>query len=159
MTLHRPSNVDQSNMLREIIETLIEISKSLQVIFPLHPRTRQKIQDFSLKIPDDGNLLLMEPIGYLDFLALQSRSKVVITDSGGVQEETTYLGVPCLTIRENTERPITISIGTNSLVGKDMNLLKDEVEKISKGKIKKGNVPHLWDGEAAVRIAKVLENL
>jgi len=159
VTLHRPSNVDSEDMLREIIETLIEMSKSLQIFFPVHPRTMQKIQDFSLTIPDNGNLRLMEPMGYLDFLTLQSRATVVITDSGGVQEEATYLGVPCLTIRENTERPITITKGTNLLVGKDMGILKQEIDNILSGKIKKGEIPSLWDGEASIRIAGVLNKL
>lgn len=159
VTLHRPSNVDHDIMLREIIKTLIEISKSIQVIFPVHPRTKQKIDEFSLEIPDSGNLRLMEPIGYLDFLALQSRAKVVITDSGGIQEETTFLGVPCLTVRENTERPVTVSIGTNSLVGKDMELLKEKMYNILDGKFKHGKVPQLWDGNASIRIVKVLKSM
>ncbi len=159
VTLHRPSNVDHDIMLREIFKTLIEISKSIQVIFPVHPRTKQKIDEFSLEIPDSGNFRLMEPIGYLDFLALQSRAKVVITDSGGIQEETTFLGVPCLTVRENTERPVTVSIGTNSLVGKDMELLKEKMYNILDGKFKHGKVPQLWDGKASMRIVKVLKSI
>lgn len=159
VTLHRPSNVDHSEMLHAIIEMLIEISKSLQVIFPVHPRTRQKIEDFALEIPVKGNLCLMEPMGYLDFLQLHLGATVVITDSGGVQEEATYLGVPCLTVRENTERPITVTMGTNCLVGKDMGLLKEKVKQIVAGNAKRGKVPPLWDGEASIRIARILDHL
>lgn len=158
VTLHRPSNVDHRETLHAIIESLIEISESLQVIFPVHPRTRQKIEDYSLEILDNGRFLLMEPMGYLDFLALQSRAKVVITDSGGVQEESTYLGVPCLTLRENTERPATVTVGTNRLVGKDMELLKRKVVSIVAGETKQGEVPPFWDGEAALRIARILNS-
>jgi len=159
VTLHRPSNVDNDTTLHTIIETLIEISKNMDVVFPVHPRTRQKIDEFSLEIPNNDSFHLMEPIGYLDFLSLQSRAKVVITDSGGIQEETTYLGVPCLTIRENTERPVTVSTGTNILIGNDMKLLKEIMKNIIDGNYKKGKIPKLWDGKASERIVDVLKNI
>jgi len=156
VTLHRPSNVDDPAMLRSIIVTLNEISQKLPVILPIHPRTRQRLQGLNLPI-DNAHLKLIEPIGYLQFLALQRRAKIVITDSGGIQEETTYLGVPCLTVRENTERPVTTVIGTNILVGQDMKKLKDEVNLILSGTGKKGTIPPLWDGKASERIAVVVE--
>ena len=155
VTLHRPSNVDKPAVLRKIIATLAEVSNDLPVIFPVHPRTRQRVADCRLHIPE-GRLRLLDPLGYLDFLALQIHATVVITDSGGIQEETTYLGVPCLTVRENTERPITVKIGTNVLVGQDMERLLREVRAILTGAGKKGTLPPLWDGHAAERIARVI---
>jgi UDP-N-acetylglucosamine 2-epimerase (non-hydrolysing) len=119
----------------------------------VHPRTRQKIEQFGI---DSRHLLLLDPMPYIEFLALQSRAAVVITDSGGIQEETTYLGVPCLTLRPNTERPITVSHGTNVLVGDDRKRLTAELGKILEGKQKKGVTPPLWDGRAGVRIAEIL---
>jgi UDP-N-acetylglucosamine 2-epimerase (non-hydrolysing) len=155
VTLHRPSNVDEPEMLRQIVTTLVEVSRSLPLVFPMHPRTRQRLSDLDLRIPESG-LCVLEPLSYLDFLALQRHATVVITDSGGIQEETTYLGVPCLTIRENTERPITVTMATNTLVGRDMHRLAQEVERILEGEGKKGKIPPLWDGHAAERIAEVI---
>jgi UDP-N-acetylglucosamine 2-epimerase (non-hydrolysing) len=159
VTLHRPSNVDEPEMLRQIVETLNRLSEQVRVIFPLHPRTRERIDQFGLKLNEVGGLALLGPIGYLEFLALQRDAAVVITDSGGIQEETTYLGVPCLTLRENTERPITVELGTNSLVGRDMGRLKRETETILSGNAKKGTVPPLWDGRAGERLAAVVAKL
>jgi len=156
VTLHRPSNVDEPEMLNKIITALDEISYDLPVIFPVHPRTRAKISEFGFHISKNGRLHLIDPLGYLDFLALQKNATVVITDSGGIQEETTFLGVPCLTVRQNTERPITVEMGTNVLVGQDMKQLKREVYNILDGKIRQGRVPPLWDGHASERIAEVL---
>ena len=156
VTLHRPANVDDSVTLKAILESLLEVNRDLSVVFPTHPRTRQRIADFGLNA---GQLRLLDPLPYIDFLALQIRATVVITDSGGIQEETTYLGVPCLTVRENTERPITVSIGTNVLVGRDHDKLRAELSKVLGGKVKKGTVPPLWDGHAGERIAEVLCNL
>ncbi|MFW6147949.1 MAG: non-hydrolyzing UDP-N-acetylglucosamine 2-epimerase [Thermodesulfobacteriota bacterium] len=156
VTLHRPSNVDDPKMLNEIMAALSEISDDLPVIFPVHPRTRMKISEFGFQIAENGSLHLIDPLGYLDFLALQKSSTVVITDSGGIQEETTFLGVPCLTVRKNTERPITVEMGTNVLVGQDMAQLKREIYNILDGKIRQGQVPPLWDGHASERIAYVL---
>jgi UDP-N-acetylglucosamine 2-epimerase (non-hydrolysing) len=154
VTLHRPSNVDNNEVLKNILEALLEINEELAVVFPVHPRTRKRIADFDI---DAAALHLMEPIPYIEFLALQSRATVVITDSGGIQEETTFLNVPCLTLRDNTERPITTTLGTNVLVGHDNRKFQREMTKILEGKAKKGTVPPLWDGRAAERIADVLE--
>jgi len=123
------------------------------VIFPVHPRTRHAIQEFGLQA--DG-IQIMDPMSYLEFLSMQCRATVVITDSGGIQEETTYLGIPCLTVRPNTERPITTEIGTNILVGDDMNQLRSETLRILEGQGRQGRVPPLWDGHASERIASVL---
>lgn len=171
VTLHRPSNVDDPTTLASIIETLNEISRDLPLVFPIHPRTRQQLEDtqyavrntqypisnLALSEAEGTQLQLIEPLGYLDFLALQHSATLVITDSGGIQEETTYLGVPCLTVRENTERPVTVTLGTNTLVGQNMERLRAEVGRILAGDGKRGQVPPLWDGHAAERIANVIE--
>lgn len=156
VTLHRPSNVDEPRMLKRITECLVDISEELPVIFPIHPRTRQRISAFGLSVPDNGRLQLLEPLPYLPFLRLQRSATVVVTDSGGIQEETTFLGVPCLTVRENTERPVTVILGTNILVGQDMERLKAEVGRILANAGKKGQVPPLWDGHSAERIARAI---
>jgi UDP-N-acetylglucosamine 2-epimerase (non-hydrolysing) len=156
VTLHRPSNVDDAPTLLRIMEALEQISQRLPVLFPIHPRTRQRLVQSGLKVIPNGRLQILDPVGYLEFLALQREATVVITDSGGIQEETTYLGVPCLTIRENTERPITVSLGTNILVGQHMQRLHAEVDSILTGSPKRGQVPALWDGKAAERIADVV---
>jgi UDP-N-acetylglucosamine 2-epimerase (non-hydrolysing) len=153
VTLHRPSNVDNTEKLIEIFKALSEISRSLTVLFPVHPRTRQRMKEVGLSGHDNGSMQLVEPYGYLEFLALQRKAAVVMTDSGGIQEECTYLGVPCLTLRENTERPVTVSLGTNIIVGHDMNRLREEVRRIIAGKAKRGSIPPLWDGKASERIA------
>jgi UDP-N-acetylglucosamine 2-epimerase (non-hydrolysing) len=153
VTLHRPANVDDSMALKAILESLLEVNRDLAVVFPAHPRTRKRIADFGLNA---GQLRLLDPLPYVDFLGLQSRATVVITDSGGIQEETTYLGVPCLTVRENTERPITVSMGTNVLVGRDPEKLRTELSRVLSGKAKQGTVPPLWDGRAGERIADIL---
>ncbi|MGB8013321.1 MAG: UDP-N-acetylglucosamine 2-epimerase (non-hydrolyzing) [Terriglobales bacterium] len=153
VTLHRPSNVDDSAVLKRILRSLLEVSQGLPVVFPAHPRTRKRIEDFGLEA---GQLRIIEPLSYLQFLGLQSRATVVITDSGGIQEETTFLGVPCLTLRENTERPVTVSMGTNILVGRDPDKLRSEVSRVLSGQAKKGTIPPLWDGHAGERIAAVL---
>ena len=153
VTLHRPANVDDSVTLKSILDSLLEVNRDLTVIFPAHPRTRKRIADFGLPT---AQLRVLDPLPYLDFLGLQSRATVVITDSGGIQEETTYLGIPCLTLRENTERPITVSIGTNVLVGRDPEKLQIELSRVLAGKAKQGTVPPLWDGHASERIAAIL---
>jgi UDP-N-acetylglucosamine 2-epimerase (non-hydrolysing) len=155
VTLHRPSNVDEPEGLRAILAALRAIAEDLRIIFPVHPRTRQRLRDLQLDAPGP-QFSLLEPVGYLDFLALQSHAIVVITDSGGVQEETTFLRVPCLTVRENTERPITASAGTNILVGQDMDRLRREVARILAGEAREAQVPPLWDGRASERIAEVI---
>jgi UDP-N-acetylglucosamine 2-epimerase (non-hydrolysing) len=153
VTLHRPSNVDDSATLKGILKSLLDVSQDLSVVFPAHPRTRQRITEFGLNA---DQLRLLDPLPYVEFLALQRGATVVITDSGGIQEETTYLGVPCLTLRNNTERPVTVSLGTNVLVGQDAEKLRSELANILDGKAKKGTIPPLWDGNTGERIADIL---
>ena len=153
VTLHRPSNVDDSANLKNILESLLEVNERLAVVFPVHPRTRQRIDRLGINI---DKLHFLGPLPYIEFLSLQRRAVVVITDSGGVQEETTYLGVPCLTMRSNTERPVTVNMGTNVLVGQDRRLLDSELTKILEGGAKKGSIPPLWDGCASERIVQSL---
>jgi UDP-N-acetylglucosamine 2-epimerase (non-hydrolysing) len=155
VTLHRPSNVDDPLILPSIAAALDEISYDLTLLFPIHPRTRQHMLNLNLRMKN-ARLQLTDPLGYLDFLALQHNATLVITDSGGIQEETTYLRIPCLTLRRNTEGPITVELGTNILVGHDMDRLKREVHLILSGKPKKGTLPPLWDGKAGERIADVI---
>jgi UDP-N-acetylglucosamine 2-epimerase (non-hydrolysing) len=156
VTLHRPSNVDDGKTLKSILESLLAVNDQLDVVFPVHPRTRDRIAQFGLSTE---KLHLLEPEPYIEFLALQRRATAVITDSGGIQEETTYLQVPCLTLRRNTERPITVTMGTNTLVGQDSHKLASELTAILEGRGKRGTVPPLWDGHAAERIADVLQRL
>lgn len=161
-TLHRPSNVDDPVMLEQIIAALSDIGQQLPVIFPIHPRTRQRLQNTqyalsrSTPLGRNTSLHLLEPLSYLDFLALQRHAAMVITDSGGIQEETTYLGVPCLTVRENTERPVTVTLGTNRLVGRDMARLRQAADLILKGEVRPHQIPSLWDGKASERIADLI---
>jgi len=155
VTLHRPSNVDDLDWLKGMLDSLEQIGSELAVVFPVHPRPRQRLIEIGINTTS-SRLRLMEPQPYLSFLAMQQRAVVVITDSGGVQEETTYLGVPCLTVRENTERPITVEEGTNILVGRDTDRIRQEVEAIVAGRTKKGRVPLLWEGHAAERIAAII---
>ncbi len=156
VTLHCPSNVDDSETLKSILESLLAVNDKLDVVFPVHPRTRDRIAQFGLSTE---KLHLLEPVPYIEFLALQRRATAVITDSGGIQEETTYLQVPCLTLRNNTERPITVTMGTNILVGQDSRKLTSELSAILEGRGKRGTIPPLWDGHAAERIADVLQRL
>jgi UDP-N-acetylglucosamine 2-epimerase (non-hydrolysing) len=155
VTLHRPSNVDDEQHLRRLLESLGRIGRALPVIFPVHPRTSRQIAALGLNGSVNG-VVLLDPLPYLEFLFLQRNAAVVVTDSGGVQEETTFLGIPCLTIRENTERPVTIQFGTNTLVGREARNLEGKVEEVLNGQYKKGAVPPLWDGCAAGRIAEVI---
>ncbi len=154
-TLHRPSNVDDPTMLEQIMAALSDIGQQLPVIFPIHPRTRQRLQNTQYAIRNT-QLYLVEPLSYLDFLALQRHAALVITDSGGIQEETTYLGVPCLTVRENTERPVTVTLGTNQLVGRDMGRLRQAANRILNGQVQPHQIPPLWDGRAGERIAETI---
>jgi UDP-N-acetylglucosamine 2-epimerase (non-hydrolysing) len=156
VTLHRPSNVDDGESLKSILEALLEVNENLSVIFPVHPRTRRRIAELGTKV---DKLHLFEPVPYIEFLALQQRAAVVITDSGGIQEETTYLGVPCLTVRSNTERPVTVTMGTNVLVGQDRDKLISELENVLNGNAKRGSVPPMWDGHAGERIAEIISRL
>ena len=155
VTLHRPSNVDDPATLAPLLQCLGRISARLPVVFPVHPRSAARIGALpGFQRPE--RLHLIEPLGYLEFLAMERRATVVITDSGGVQEETTYLGVPCLTLRENTERPVTVTLGTNLLIGFDYGRLEEEANRALAGSFKKGTVPPLWDGRAAERIADAM---
>ncbi len=155
VTMHRPANVDDPVFMGGLLKTLSEIGERLTIVFPVHPRTRQRLADFGLAAKAEC-IRMMDPLPYMQFLGLQSSAAVVITDSGGIQEETTFLGVPCLTVRENTERPVTVSLGTNTLVGRDMNLLRSELERVVSGQPKSGKTPPLWDGHAAERIAEIV---
>ncbi len=160
VTLHRPSNVDDLPWLQELLSALADLSTQLNVIFPVHPRTRERLGGLSSALLTGERLRLLKPLPYLEFLALQQRATVVITDSGGIQEETTFLGVPCLTVRQNTERPITIEKGTNQLVGRDVRILRSAAQEIlGRGRpVENGSRPTvpLWDGHAAERIAQVI---
>lgn len=151
VTLHRPSNVDTTALLDETLSVLAELAAKIPVVFPMHPRTRAQVRHRTRP----PTLHLIDPVGYLEFLGLEKHARLVITDSGGVQEETTYLGVPCLTVRQNTERPVTISEGTNQLVGTDpKQLLQMAHDRLSKP-IAPARIPDLWDGRASERIAEV----
>ena len=159
LTLHRPSNVDKKEDFENILSILDQIQEKIKIVFPIHPRAKKNIQLFNLneKIENMKNLILTEPLGYLDFLCLMANSKLVLTDSGGIQEETTVLGVPCITLRKNTERPVTVEQGTNLIVS----INKDEVVEKSLDVINdmvkiEGKMPELWDGKAAERIVEIL---
>ncbi len=155
LTLHRPSNVDNRDNLIRILDAIVEISRRIHLIFPMHPRTSKMIREFKL-LEKLNSLYVIKPLGYLEFIALEERAKFVLTDSGGMQEETTYFGIPCLTIRENTERPVTIIKGTNKLVGTNKEKIIEESYKILDGYGKKGSIPPLWDGKTAERIVDIL---
>ena len=158
-TMHRPSNVDDAETFAALLNALAEISKKTPVIFPVHPRTRRMISDGNLEasLTSYPDLRLIDPMGYLEFLSLTSRAALILTDSGGLQEEATALNVPCLTLRENTERPITVTVGTNEIVGTSPQRIKAEAFKALSGHGKTGRLPDRWDGRAAVRIAEVFE--
>lgn len=164
LTLHRPNNVDDRKTFKGILNQLIEISKFIPIIFPAHLRTQKQIEsfgiqeyfDYSFSSNNSHGIRLIDPLGYLDFLKLMSNAKIVFSDSGGIQEETTILGVPCLTIRENTERPITITEGTNTLVGVNSNNIRACAMNILNGKGKVGQIPTLWDGKSAKRVVNIL---
>lgn len=161
LTLHRPSNVDNTESLGNIIDALEVIQENIHIVFPVHPRTKKKIEEFGLmsRINQMENIVLTEPLGYFDFGKLVYDAKFVMTDSGGIQEETTVYQTPCITIRENTERPVTVLEGTNELAGADKVKIIDFANQILDGKWKKGIVPELWDGKTAERIVNVFENL
>jgi UDP-N-acetylglucosamine 2-epimerase (non-hydrolysing) len=155
LTLHRPSNVDDPGRLGRLFDAIEEIHEELPVVFPMHPRTAAAIA--SRLGGRRLRLAVKEPLGYLDFLGLMADARLVLTDSGGIQEETTVLGVPCLTLRDNTERPVTVTHGTNRIVGSDPEVIRAEVHKILSGAASRGGVPELWDGRAAERITGVLQ--
>jgi len=159
ITLHRPGNVDQAESLTKIFTAIETIQEKIKIIFPVHPRTRRMINDFGFegRITRLSNLILLEPIGYLDFIKLMSHALFVLTDSGGIQEETTFLGIPCLTLRENTERPVTVAVGTNKLVGMNPEKIIQESLEIMAHRGKQGQVPERWDGHAAERMVRIIE--
>ncbi|WP_182870590.1 non-hydrolyzing UDP-N-acetylglucosamine 2-epimerase [Stieleria mannarensis] len=160
VTLHRPSNVDERDTLKPILDVLVEISQRLPLVFPVHPRTASRIESFGLSelLDSAPNIRTIAPQGYLEFLALSSRSRVIVTDSGGLQEESTALQIPCLTMRENTERPITVDQGSSTLVGNDAELLREQLESVLSDDYHVGGCPDLWDGQAASRITSILNN-
>ncbi len=155
VTLHRPSNVDSEDFAKELLHLFNTISEKRKILFPVHPRTKKNFFNFGFKAEND-RILLTDPIGYIDFLSLTKNAELIITDSGGIQEESTYLGVQCITVRDNTERPVTVSAGTNHLVGTDLKEVKNVALNILNGNKKKGKIPHLWDGKTAQRIAEIL---
>lgn len=159
MTMHRPSNVDDKKTLSGILDALLMIGEQLPIIFPVHPRTRERLEQFGLndRLQKQESLVLTEPLGYLDFLKLYSNSRLVLTDSGGIQEETTALGIPCLTLRQNTERPITVTEGTNRVVGNNPENIKREALAALDRRAASSRIPELWDGNAAVRIVDAIE--
>jgi len=167
LTLHRPNNVDEINIFRSILEALLTISKHIPILFPCHPRTQKKLKEFGLEkyvqqfafnlnVINCRGIYMIEPLGYLDFLKLMIHAKMVLTDSGGIQEETTILNVPCLTLRENTERPITVEQGTNILVGTEKEKIIEKSFEVLGGQHKITTAPDLWDGKAAERIVRIL---
>ena len=159
VTLHRPNNVDQAESLREVLIMLNNLSKEKKIIFPVHPRTRNNIKSFGLENILSTNIIVSDPIGYLDFVALMANAQLIVTDSGGIQEESTYLGVQCLTLRDNTERPVTCTMGTNTLIGTNFQKAEEAALRILHGDIKSGTIPPLWDGKTAERIVSILSNI
>ncbi len=161
LTLHRPSNVDDKAIFTGILEALHEIAAEIPIVFPIHPRTRKMVEQFNLsKLFSSGDkvhgIWITEPLGYLKFLSLNMHAKLILTDSGGLQEEATILGVPCITIRNNTERPITCEMGTNFIAGNERTRILEAAKRILKGNIPQGKIPPKWDGKAAARIVKIL---
>ena len=155
-TFHRPSNVDTKEELQELIVAINKLAELSKLVFPIHPRTKNNMSNFGLLEKIHSNVLLLEPQGYIDFLNLTKNAQLVITDSGGIQEETTFLGVQCITVRDNTERPITSEIGTNHMIGTKLTKVVEAAKDIISGNTKKGIIPELWDGRAAERIAEII---
>lgn len=156
MTLHRPNNVDEGQKLKQLIEEIVNNTRGLPIIFPMHPRTAKVFAELGIQAP---NLHIIGPLGYLEFNFLVERSKAVITDSGGITEETTVMNVPCITLRDNTERPETVKIGTNELIGTNPAAIAPTLDKLFAGQWKKGAIPEKWDGKAAERIVRILSQL
>ncbi len=156
MTLHRPANVDEEHKLKELLDEIIANTEDLPLVFPVHPRTAKILESLGVSHP---RLHLIEPLGYLEFNYLVERAKAVVTDSGGITEETTVMGVPCMTLRDNTERPETVTIGTNELLGTDPKAIAPAMQKLFEGEWKQGSIPHLWDGKTAERIVDILCDL
>jgi len=156
LTLHRPANVDGELKLKDLLNTIIEGARNLKIIFPVHPRTKKNLESLGIESP---NLVMVEPMSYLEFNYLVKHAKAVITDSGGITEETTVMGVPCITLRNNTERPETVEMGTNELIGTDPKNLPAAFEKLFSGNWKKGSIPELWDGKTSSRIVDTLSKI
>jgi len=156
LTLHRPANVDDETKLKNLLHEIISNSEGLPILFPVHPRTRKILSQIGVT---NDQLHFIEPMGYLEFNYMVQNAKAVITDSGGITEETTVLGIPCLTLRDNTERPETVTEGTNELIGTNPKAIKPALEKLFSGNWKKGSIPELWDGKTAERIVKIIQNL
>ena len=156
LTLHRPANVDEAEKLKQLMSEIVNNVENLPIIFPMHPRTAKIFTDLGIK---SDNLHIVEPMGYLEFNYMVQRSKCVITDSGGITEETTVMGVPCITLRDNTERPETVTVGTNELIGTNPEAIKPTLSKLFAGQWKRGAIPELWDGKSAERIVEVMCNL
>lgn len=160
LTLHRPANVDDNAVFMRIVDALEFISRDMPVVFPVHPRTMKNMSGTSVgeRLKENGNICIIEPLGYFDFLKIMSSAKIVLTDSGGIQEETTVLKIPCITLRDNTERPVTAEIGSNQVVGTRTEKILDAYRKASKGEWREPQIPPLWDGLATERIVKILKN-
>jgi UDP-N-acetylglucosamine 2-epimerase (non-hydrolysing) len=157
LTLHRPSNVDDPGTLSRLLDLFADLSRKIPFVFPVHPRTKKQIESLGYTPPADFRLV--EPVDYLDSLCLQKQSKLVLTDSGGIQEETSCMGIPCLTLRKNTERPVTVELGTSTIVGNDENLIRKSFEQVLAGQYKHGQPIPLWDGHTAERVAGKLQDL
>ncbi len=155
-TLHRPSNVDSIEFLKDLMKLFESLSAERKIIFPVHPRTKKNLEAAGFGSNQHKNVILTKPIGYIDFLSLTKNAELIITDSGGIQEESTYLGVQCITVRNNTERPITVEIGTNQLIGTNLGEVEKAARQILKGNVKKGKIPEFWDGKTAERITEYL---
>ncbi len=156
LTMHRPANVDEAEKLKRMMNEIVTNVRDLPIVFPIHPRTAKIFQELGIQA---DNLFIVEPMGYLEFNYMVERSKAVVTDSGGITEETTVMGVPCITLRDNTERPETCTIGTNELIGTNPDHIKPALDKLFSGQWKKGGIPELWDGHAAERIVEILSNI
>jgi UDP-N-acetylglucosamine 2-epimerase (non-hydrolysing) len=158
LTVHRPSNVDEPDVLKGLLEAFAYVQERIRIAFPVHPRTLGRIDAFGLRPMLDGmkNVVVTEPLGYLDMLQVNRHARFALTDSGGLQEETTVLGVPCITLRENTERPVTVEVGTSELAGSDPAKIRDAVDRILAGKWKTGGLPEGWDGKASERIVAAM---
>ena len=155
-TLHRPSNVDEKENLISLVNLLNNISVKRKVVFPIHPRTKNNLESFGILTSLNPDVILTDPVGYIDFITLIKNSELILTDSGGIQEESTYLGVQCITIRTTTERPVTVEMGTNQLVGDDYVKAERVAKEVLNGKIKQGKIPEKWDGNTGERIAEII---